>query len=232
MAFHVELYNLLLSFFKSLIFLYFIHALIYSFMSQDLTKSDSKDSEFAFVVEGIIDQNENIVIESPKQQDQLINKGFGEKIQDSYILENYEGLFLLYSKKLIIKKKKKKMNFSRFLKILLKQDASIFTKFIIYRDLRTRGYIAKEGFGFGNDFRVYERGEYEKKPAKYVVFGIKEGTNTTAKEFASIVGQIQKMGKEAVVAVIERRGEVIYYKAATIRFTDNIINNYGTQSHP
>jgi|GEM_PF-3711165 len=75
-------------------------------MSQDLTKSDSKDSEFAFVVEGIIDQNENIVIESPKQQDQLINKGFGEKIQDSYILENYEGLFLLYSKKLILKKKK------------------------------------------------------------------------------------------------------------------------------
>ena len=75
-------------------------------MSQDLTKSDSKDSEFAFVVEGIIDHNENIVIESPKQQDQLINKGFGEKIKDSYILENYEGLFLLYSKKLILKKKR------------------------------------------------------------------------------------------------------------------------------
>ena len=73
-------------------------------MSQDLTKSDSKDSEFAFVVEGIIDHNENIVIESPKQQDQLINKGFGEKIKDNYILENYEGLFLLYSKKLILKK--------------------------------------------------------------------------------------------------------------------------------
>jgi hypothetical protein len=75
-------------------------------MSQDLTTSDSKDSEFAFVVEGIIDQNENIVIESPKQQDQLINKGFGEKIKDNYILENYEGLFLLYSKKLILKKKR------------------------------------------------------------------------------------------------------------------------------
>jgi hypothetical protein len=75
-------------------------------MSQDLTKSDSKDSEFAFVVEGIIDHNENIVIESPKQQDQLINKGIGEKIKDNYILENYEGLFLLYSKKLILKKKR------------------------------------------------------------------------------------------------------------------------------
>ncbi|HET8856460.1 MAG TPA: hypothetical protein VFM28_02920 [Nitrososphaeraceae archaeon] len=76
-------------------------------MSQDFTKSDFKDSEFAFVVEGIIDNNENILIESQKQQDQLINKGFGEKIKDIYILENYEGLFLLYSKKLILKKKRK-----------------------------------------------------------------------------------------------------------------------------
>jgi hypothetical protein len=76
-------------------------------MSQDLTESDSKDSEFAFVVEGIIDNNGNIVIESLKQQNQLLNKGFGEKIKDIYILENYEGLFLLYSKKLILKKKRK-----------------------------------------------------------------------------------------------------------------------------
>ena len=76
-------------------------------MLEDLTKSDSKDSEFAFVVEGIIDNNENIIIKSLNQQDQLINKGFGEKIKDIYILENYEGLFLLYSKKLILKKKRK-----------------------------------------------------------------------------------------------------------------------------
>jgi len=191
-------------------------------MSQDLTKSDSKDSEFAFVVEGIIDQNENIVIESPKQQDQLINKGFGEKIQDSYILENYEGLFLLYSKKLILKKKKIIVDFSRFLKILLKQDASIFTKFIIYRDLRTRGYIAKEGFGFGNDFRVYERGEYCKKPAKYVIFGINEGISLKTKLLYDNIRSIEKMGKEAIIAVIERRGEIIYYKINLKKFDKNI----------
>ena len=28
--------------------------------------------------------------------------------------------------------------------------------FLVYRDLRSKGYVAKEGFGFGNDFRVYE----------------------------------------------------------------------------
>ena len=88
------------------------------------------------------------------------------------------------------------------------------------RDLRSRGYVAKE-LWFGNDFRVYERGEYEKKPVKYVVFGINEGRNTTANDLAGAVDQIEKMGKEAVVAVIERRGEVIYYKASKRRFTEN-----------
>ncbi len=53
------------------------------------------------------------------------------------------------------------------------------------------------------------------------MFGIKEGTNSTAKQFAAAVDQIQKMGKDAVVAVIERRGEVIYYKASKIRFAEN-----------
>jgi tRNA-intron endonuclease len=95
------------------------------------------------------------------------------------------------------------------------------TKFLVYRDLRSRGYVAKEGFGFGNDFRVYERGEYEKKPAKYVIFGINEGTNITARSFSQAIEQIEKMGKEAVVAVIERRGEVIYYKASKMRFIEN-----------
>ena len=105
--------------------------------------------------------------------------------------------------------------------MLLKYDRNIMTKFLVYRDLRSRGYVAKEGFGFGDDFRVYERGEYEIKPARYVVFGISEGASITAKSFAGAVEQIEKMGKEAVAAVIERRGEVIYYKASKMRFAQN-----------
>ena len=108
--------------------------------------------------------------------------------------------------------------------MLFRHNKSIMSVFLVYRDLRSRGYVAKEGFGFGNDFRVYERGEYEKKPAKYVVFGINEGTYITAKEFAFAVSQIEKMGKGAVVAVIERRGEVIYYKASTMSFVNNNFN--------
>jgi len=184
--------------------------------------SKDNETEFAFVIEGVITRNGVVVIESVKQQDQLRSKGYGEKIQDMYILESYEALFLLYSKRLFLKKKKTIVDFSNFLQTLLKKDLSIFTKFLIFRDLRTRGYIAKEGFGFGNDFRVYERGEYSRKPAKYVIFGINEGISIKANLLYENIRSIEKMGKEAIIAVIERRGEIIYYKVNLKKFTKNI----------
>ena len=184
--------------------------------------SNDNETEFAFVIDGVIHRNGVVVIESVKQQDQLRSKGYGEKIQDMYILESYEALFLLYSKRLFLKKKKTIIDFSNFLQTVLKKDLSIFTKFLIFRDLRARGYIAKEGFGFGNDFRVYERGEYSRKPAKYVIFGINEGISIKANLLYENIRSIEKMGKEAIIAVIERRGEIIYYKVNLKKFTENI----------
>jgi tRNA-intron endonuclease, archaea type len=181
------------------------------------------------IIEGYLAGNGKILINETRFQDELRTKGFGEKENAEFVLKSYEALYLFHTKRLKLKNKPH-IGFDSLFELLLKHNRNIMSVFLVYRDLRSRGYVAKEGFGFGNDFRVYERGDYEKKPAKYVVFGINEGTNTTAREFASAVSQIQKMGKEAVVAVIERRGEVIYYKASTIHFTDNKNNNNNSRS--
>jgi tRNA-intron endonuclease len=177
------------------------------------------EEEMPQVVEARLAGGGKIIVDETRFQDELRTKGFGEK-EDEYVLKPYEALYLMHTKRLTLKNKPR-MKFEPLFELLLKYDKNIMTRFLVYRDLRSRGYVAKEGFGFGNDFRVYERGEYEKKPVKYVVFGINEGTNTTAKDFASAVDEIENMGKDAVVAVIERRGEVIYYKASKMRFTEN-----------
>jgi tRNA-intron endonuclease, archaea type len=161
------------------------------------------------------------IIDDEKHRDQLKNKGFGEKEDSEYVLRPYEALYLIYTKKLIIKDRDNTVDFDGLVRTILKRDKNILTRFMVYRDLRSRGYIPKEGFGFGVDFRVYERGEYEKKPAKYVVFGISEGTKIKADKLAETIEQITRMGKDAVVAVIERRGEVIYYKMSKVAFLSN-----------
>jgi len=184
----------------------------------------SDNSDFPYLIEAVMaTRGLKIVVEESRFQDQLRNKGFGDKEDSEYLLKPYEALYLVYTKRLILKGIRNNLDFDSLIELILKHDKDILTKFLIYRDLRSRGYIAKEGFGFGVDFRVYERGEFEKKASKYIVFGLNEGINMKANNFSVAIEQIGKMGKEGVIAVVERRGGIIYYKVAKTRFIEKKI---------
>ena len=47
-----------------------------------------------------------------------------------------------------------------------------------------------------------------------------EGTEINVQSLISSVKQISRMGKSPIVAVVERRGEVIYYHLTKSRFRD------------
>ncbi len=148
-------------------------------------------------------------------------KGYGEIENNKLILKFFESLYLLYSDRLILKKGKKKIDFGGLMNICQKQNSEALTKFLIYRDLRNRGYVVKDGFGFGSDFRVYERGHFGEKGAKFLVFGLNEGQQEKMGNLQKKIEQITQMGKEPIIAVIERRGEVIYYKINRMNFYEN-----------
>lgn len=148
-------------------------------------------------------------------------KGFGEIENEKLFLKSFESLYLLYSDKLILQKGKKQINFDDLLSTCQKNDPETLTKFLIYRDLKTRGYVVKDGFGFGSDFRVYERGQFGEKGAKFLIFGLNEGQQEKMGTLQKKIEQITQMGKEPVIAVIERRGEVIYYKINRMNFYEN-----------
>ncbi len=190
--------------------------------SNDEKTNNEENIDSNFLIEAVHHKNEGkIVVPEPKQQDQLRNKGFGEVFNKEYLLNSLESLYLLQNNKIKIYRNKTEYDFSTFLKSLIKKDKKILTKYLIFRDLRSKGYVVKEGFGFGTDFRIYERGEYNKKTSKYVSIGLNEGTNIKASEFAEVIEQVEKMGKSVVIAVVERRGEVIYYKSSKMTFFDN-----------
>ena len=152
---------------------------------------------------------------------ELEQKGYGETEKGKLFLKPFESLYLLYSKKLILKKGKKQIDFDSFMTLCQKTDSDVLTKFLIYRDLRNRGYVVKDGFGFGSDFRVYERGHFGEKGAKFLIFGLNEGQQEKMGNLQKKVEEITQMGKEPIIAVIERRGEVIYYKINRMNFYEN-----------
>ena len=165
--------------------------------------------------------SEQTCISDKNMINELVIKGYGEIENEKLFLKQFETLFLLYSKRLILKKGKKQIDFDTFMNICQKTDSDILTKFLIYRDLRNRGYVVKDGFGFGSDFRVYERGHFGEKGAKFLIFGLNEGQQEKMGHLQKKIEDITQMGKEPIIAVIERRGEVIYYKINRMYFYEN-----------
>jgi len=152
---------------------------------------------------------------------ELEQKGYGEIENKKLFLQEFETLYLLYTKKLILKKGKKHFTFDSFMSLCQKTSSEVLTKFLIYRDLRNRGYVVKDGFGFGSDFRVYERGHFGEKGAKFLIFGLNEGQQEKIGTLQKKIQEITQMGKEPIIAVIERRGEIIYYKINKMNFYEN-----------
>jgi tRNA-intron endonuclease len=176
--------------------------------------------EATSLVHGEIISNQ-ICISDKNMIHELDQKGYGEIEKEKLFLKDFETLYLLYVKQLILKKSKKNINFDSYMGICQKTNSEILTKFLIYRDLRNRGYVVKEGFGFGSDFRVYERGHFGEKGAKFLIFGLNEGQQEKIGNLQKKIEDITQMGKEPIIAVIERRGEVIYYKINRMNFYEN-----------
>ena len=165
--------------------------------------------------------SDQVVISKKEMIHDLQLKGYGYVEKEKLFLKPFESVYLLYLERLILKKGKKKIDFDTMMSLYQKHNDEILTKFLIYRDLRNRGYVVKDGFGFGFDFRVYERGQFGEKGAKFLIFGLNEGQQEKMGHLQKKIEQITQMGKEPVIAVIERRGEVIYYKINRMNFYEN-----------
>ena len=183
-------------------------------------------SSFSVMLEEMPDtrgtlQSNHVHVSDKSVINTLGHGGYGEQEDAILVLKSFESLYLLYLEKLVLTKGRKRIGFDEFMRMCQKNDPGILTKFLIYRDLRNRGYVVKEGFGFGSDFRVYERGQFGAKGAKFLVFGLAEGQQEKMGSLQKKIEQITRMGKEPIIAVIERRGEVIYYKINKMSFNEN-----------
>ena len=87
--------------------------------------------------------------------------------------------------------------------------------------MRNRGYTVKDGFGFGSDFAVYDKPFSPKSPSKFLVFSLNEGKHEKMSKLRQKIEEINKIGKEPIIAVVQRQGEIIYYKLSRMNFYQN-----------
>jgi tRNA-intron endonuclease len=163
-------------------------------------------------------RDNNITITDPQNIEELASRGYGAKQNSKLALAYYEALYL-HSKNIIEMretKTKKPLTFRQILDHYKTADPNAWAKYLIYRDLRSRGYVTREGFGQNIDFRMYERGEYGTNTAKYLILGIQEGQPITLEKLAQTLKTAHSQKKELVLAVLNRRGEVVHYSLSQL----------------
>jgi tRNA-intron endonuclease len=151
--------------------------------------------------------------------DSLSQRGYGTAENGGLTLAFYEALYLLDKELLEVKHEKgREVDFQALLQAYEKTNPNAWVNYLVYRDLRSRGYVVREGFGAGTDFRIYDRGAYGKDTASYMVLGTQEGKPLPIKDLTSALQHCQSQKKELILAVMNRRGEIVYYSISSLKF--------------
>ncbi|HUJ83980.1 MAG TPA: tRNA-intron lyase [Candidatus Acidoferrales bacterium] len=179
---------------------------------------NKKSASPEFRTNGIL-AKKGVVVADQSNIDALTSRGYGTLEDKVFTLSFFEALFLADKGMLEVKGDKgKKVDFKGLLSCYEAVNENAWVSYIVYRDLRSRGYVAREGFGGGIDFRVYERGAYGKDTAPYLVLSIQEGKPLGIDQMADALRQCQSQKKEMVLAVMNRRGEIVYYSVSQMAF--------------
>lgn len=133
---------------------------------------------------------------------------FGELKDGKIIYSIYEVLYLLEKKLVKVVQDKKEIKFSEIMK---KASPGIYE---VFKDLRQKGSIIKEGLKFGADFRVYEKGDKPgKSHAKYLLFVVEGVKNLAVKDFCAKARIAHSTNKILLLAIVDSEGDVNYYEA-------------------
>jgi tRNA-intron endonuclease len=136
---------------------------------------------------------------------------FGELKAGKIIYSIYEVIYLLEKGKaeLIKGKNNKKESVNKLLSKLGKKHIY----YIVFKDLRDKGMIVKEGLKFGTDFRVYIRGQKPgKSHAKYLLHISDNKTKINLNDFAAKSRIAHTTNKSLLLAIVDSQEDVNYYE--------------------
>jgi tRNA-intron endonuclease, archaea type len=159
----------------------------------------------------------NLVIAKDEKGTKLHHKShYGKLTEEGLQLSLIEALFLMEKEKITVTKNGAKLSLNNMLEMVQKEG--LFTKYIVFKDLRNRGYIIKTGFKYGSEFRLYERG---KSPgdghSDYLVKVASEEDQIPLSNLSSYVRVAHGVNKYLLLAVVDSENDITYYNVEWTR---------------
>jgi tRNA-intron endonuclease, archaea type len=158
--------------------------------------------------------SEKITSNTAEAQNLFSTSRFGEKFGEKILYSLPEALFLTQNKKMEISNyQKKKLTQKEILKKFQQIDKKFKTKYIVFKDLREKGYIVKTALKFGAEFRVYEKGKkVSKNHSKWILFPVSENKQMTWQDFSAKNRVAHSTKKNLLIAIVDEEGKTSYYE--------------------
>ena len=156
----------------------------------------------------------DLVIIKCDKSEKLHNKShYGIFTDEGLQLSLIEALYLMEKDKINVSKNDEKLSIDDLVEII--HEKSLYSKYIVFRDLRNRGYIIKTGFKYGSEFRLYERGTSPGEGhSNYLVKVSSENEDIQLSDLSSYVRVAHGVNKYLLFAVVDQENDITYYKVA------------------
>ena len=157
--------------------------------------------------------NNKILVQDNKLKSQLIQKGFGEKTSTEFVLDLVEALYLMQKQKLeITDSDEKKVTEKQLLALGEKKLKEFYNVFLVYSDLRERGYVPKTGFKFGFHLRVYPKGKKQGEAhSQWVINVATQNEKLGMIQLSRIVRLSANIKTTLLQAVVDSENDINYY---------------------
>jgi len=143
------------------------------------------------------------------------NARFGEMVEGKIEYSLAEAMLLVEEGKMDIYKKGRKISPKKFLEECKDIDKKFLTKYVVFKDLRKRGYVVKTALKFGADFRVYEKGKHPgEEHAKWILYPVRETDVLTWHDFSAKNRVAHSTKKRLLIAIVDEENDVTYYEVA------------------
>ena len=163
--------------------------------------------------------SEKISSNSKEAQNLFSTQRFGEKSGEKIYYTLPESLFLVEQKKMqIYDHRDEKISIKKLMQKFQRIDKKFKTKYIVFKDLRKKGYIVKTALKFGAEFRVYEKGKkIGKDHAKWILFPVSETQQLTWHDFSAKNRVAHSTKKNLLIAIVDEEGDVSYYEVSWLK---------------
>ncbi|HVO77610.1 MAG TPA: tRNA-intron lyase [Methanomassiliicoccales archaeon] len=161
-------------------------------------------------------EGESVVVADQAEGSQIYNKGFYgyPRSGGGLELDLLEALYLLESDRLKVLDQGRPVDNLELIRRAGKAVQDFEIRYIVYRDLRQRGYIVKADAG-DFDFRVYPRGGTPTtSQTKHWVNAVSERAAFRIRDMLRLSETSQRTRKELMLAVVDEEGDITYYQSS------------------